>query len=143
MPPVREDDGPVPDAGAAAPSAQPEGSSGGELTRMVRRLELDDADALLARKRERVIHAYDSMMLRLERDYAEQGNAPLPRGEQDLLYIDFLVPRHLRLNGLAHTLREWWYEAELQRDQWADPPSDKEVQHLVRELIVELDGLGW
>ena len=68
------------------------------------------------------------MMLRLERAYAEQAHAPLPRDEQELLCIDSLVPRHLRLNGLAHTLREWWYAADLQRDQWADPPSDKEVQ---------------
>jgi len=41
LPPVREDE---PGARAAA-SAQPEGWSGGELTRMVRRLELGDADA--------------------------------------------------------------------------------------------------
>jgi len=62
MPPVREDE---PDA-RAAPSAQPEAWSGGELTRMVRQLEVGDADA---RKREHVTKAYDSMMVRLERVY--------------------------------------------------------------------------
>ena len=92
MPPVREDEGPVPDAGAAA-SVQPERSSGGELTRMVRQLELGDADAPLARKRERVTKAYDSMMARLERAYAGQGHAPLPTDEQELHKIDLLAPR--------------------------------------------------
>jgi len=104
MPPVREDE---PSARAAAP-AQPEAWSGGELTRMVRQLEVGDADAPLARKRERVTKAYDSMMVRLERVYAAQGHAPLPAGEQELRKIDLLAPRHLgRLNGLAHTLRKW------------------------------------
>jgi len=140
MPPVREDE---PGARAAA-SAQPEGWSGGELTRMVRRLEVGDADAPLARKRERVTKAYDSMMVRLERVYARQGHAPVPADEQELRKIDFLAPRHLgRLNGLAHTLRKWWNAAKHKRDQWAHPPSDKEVQRLVRDVIAELDGLGW
>jgi len=140
MPPVREDE---PGARAAA-SAQPEGWSGGELTRMVRRLELGDADAPLARKRERVTKAYDSMMVRLERVYARQGHAPVPADEQELRKIDLLAPRHLgRLNGLAHTLRKWWNAAKHERDQWAHPPSDKEVQRLVRDVIAELDGLGW
>ena len=72
--------------------------------------------------------AYDSMMVRLERAYEGQGHAPLPTDEQELRKIDLLVPRHLgRLNGLAHTLRKWWNEAKHQRDQWAHPPSDKEV----------------
>jgi len=137
MPPVREDE---PDARAV----QPEVWSGGELTRMVRKLELGDADAPLARKRERVTKAYDSMMVRLERAYAGQGHAPLPTDEQELRKIDLLAPRHLgRLNGLAHTLRKWWNSAKHERDQWAHPPSDKEVQRLVRDVIVELDGLGW
>ena len=141
MPPVREDE---PGARAAA-SAQPEGWSGGELTRMVRRLELGDADAPLARKRERVTKAYDSMMVRLERVYARQGHVPLPADEQELRKIDLLAPRHLgRLNGLAHTLRKWWNAAKHLRDhQWAHPPSDKEVQRLVRDVIAELDELGW
>jgi len=140
MPPMREDE---PDARAAA-SAPLEGWSGGELTQMVRRLELGDADASLARKRERVTKAYDSMMVRLERVYARQGHAPLPADEQELRKIDLLAPRHLgRLNGPAHTLRQWWNAAKHQRDQWAHPPSDKEVQRLVREVIAELDGLGW
>ena len=140
IPPVREDE---PDARAAA-SSQPEGSSGGELTRMVRQLELGDADAPLARMRERVTKAFDSMMVRLERAYAGQGHAPLSTDEQELRKIDLLAPHHLgRLNGLAHTLRKWWNEAKHQRDQWAYPPSDKEVQRLVREVIAELDGLGW
>jgi len=140
MPPVREDE---PDARAAT-LAQAEAWSGGELTRMVRQLEVGDADAPLARKRERVTKAYDSMMVRLERVYAAQGHAPLPAGEQELRKIDLLAPRHLgRLNGLAHTLRQWWNAAKHQRDQWPHPPSDKEVQRLVREVIVELDGLGW
>jgi len=117
---------------------------GGELTRMVRQIELGDADAPLARMRERVTKAYDSMMARLERAYAGQGHAPLPTDEQELRKIDLLVPRHLgRLNGLAHTLRKWWNAAKHQRDQWAQPPSDKEVQRLVRDVIAELDGLGW
>jgi len=125
MPPVRKDE---PDAHAAA-SVQPEVWSGGELTRMVRKLELGDADASLARKGERVTKAYDSMMVRLERAYAGQGHALLPTDEQELRKIDLLAPRHLgRLNGLAHTLRKWWNEAKHQRDQWAHPPSDKEVQ---------------
>jgi len=140
MPPVREDE---PGARAVA-SAQPEVWSGGELTRMVRKLELGDADASLARKRERVTKAYDSMMVRLERAYAGQGHAPLPTDEQELRKIDLLAPRHLgRLNGLAHTLRKLWNAAKHQRDQWAHPPSDKEVRRLVREVIKELDGLGW
>jgi len=140
MPPVREDE---PDARAAA-SAQPEGWSGGELTRMVRQLELGDANAPLARMRERVTKAYDSMMVRLERAYAGQGHAPLPADEQELRKIDLLAPRHRgRLNGLAHTLRKWWNAAKHQRDQWVHPPSDKEVQRLVRDVIAELDGLGW
>jgi len=140
MPPVPEDE---PDARAAA-SAQPEVWSGGELTRMVRQLEVGDADAPLARKRERVTKAYDSMMVRLERVYAAQGHAPLPAGEQELRKIDLLAPRHLgRLNGLAHTLRKWWNAAKHQRDQWVHSPSDKEVQRLVREVVKELDGLGW
>ena len=54
MPPVREDEGPAPDAGAAASSAPQEEWTGGDVTRMVRQLELGDADAPLARKRERV-----------------------------------------------------------------------------------------
>jgi len=140
MPPVREDE---PGARAAA-SAQPEGWSGGELTWMVRRLEMGDADAPLARKRERVTKAYDSMMVRLERVYARQGHAPVPADEQELRKIDLLAPRHLgRLNGLAHTLRKWWNAAKHERDQWAHPPSDKKVQRLVRDVIAELDGLGW
>jgi len=140
MPPVQEDE---PDARAAA-SAQPMGWSGGELTRMVRQLEVGDADASLARKRERVTKAYDSMMVWLERAYAGQGHAPLPTGEQELRKIDLLAPRHLgRLNGLAHTLRKWWNSAKHERDQWAHPPSDEEVQRLVRDVIAELDGLCW
>jgi len=99
MPPMREDE---PDARAAA-SAPLEGWSGGELTQMVRRLELGDADASLARKRERVTKAYDSMMVRLERVYARQGHAPLPADEQELRKIDLLAPRHLgRLYAGAH-----------------------------------------
>ena len=47
MPLIREDAGPAPNAGASA-------SAGGELTRMVRQLELADADAPLARMRKRV-----------------------------------------------------------------------------------------
>jgi len=137
MPPVREDG---PDARTAA---QPEAWSGGELTRMVRQLEVGDADAPLARKRERVTKAYDSMMVRLKRVYAAQGHAPLPTDEQELRKIDLVAPRHLgRLNGLAHTLRKWWNSAKHERDQWAHPPSDKEVQRLVREVIAELDGMG-
>jgi len=140
MPAVREEE---PDARAAA-SAQPEGWSGGKLTRMVRNLELGDADAPRARKRERVTKAYDSMMVRLERAYARQGHAPLPTDEQELRKIDLLAPRHLgRLNGLAHTLRKWWNAAKHERDQWVHPPSDKEVQRLVKEVIAELDGLSW
>jgi len=140
MPSVREDE---PDARAAA-SAQPEAWSGGELTRMVRQLEVGDADTPLARKRKRVTKAYDSMMVRLERVYAAQGHAPLPEGEQELRKIDLLAPRHLgRLNGLAHTLRKWWNAAKHRRDQWVHPPSDKEVQRLVRGVIAELDRLGW
>jgi len=140
MPPVREDE---PDARAAA-LVQPEVWSGGELTRMVRNFELGDADAPLARKRERVTKAYDSMMVRLERAYARQVHAPLPTDEQELRKIDLLAPRHLgRLNGLAHTLRKWWNSAKHERNQWAHPPSNKEVQRLVRDVIVELDGLGW
>ena len=140
MPPVQEDE---PGARAAA-SAQPEVWSGDELTRMVRQLEVGDADAPLARKRERVTKAYDSMMVRLERVTKAQGHAPLSAGEQELRKIDLLAPRHLgRLNGLAHTLRKWWNAAKHQRDQWTHPPSDKEVQRLVREVIAELDGLGW
>jgi len=140
MPPVREDE---PGARAAA-LAQPDVWSGGELTRMVRQLEVGDANAPLARKRERVTKAYDSMMVRLKRAYAGQGHAPLSTDEQELRKIDLLAPRHLgRLNGLAHMLRKWWNEAKHQRDQWAHPPSDKEVQRLVREVIAELDGLGW
>jgi len=113
---------------------------------MVRQLDVGDADASLARKRERVTKAYDSMMVRLERVYAAQGHAPLPADEQELRKIDLLAPRHLgRLNGLAHTLRKWWNAAKHRRDQcqWPHPPSDKEVQRLVREVIAELDGLGW
>jgi len=30
-----------------------------------------------------------------------------------------------------------------ERDQWAYPPSDKEVQRLVREVTAALDRLGW
>jgi len=143
MPPMREDERPLPGARAVL-SAQPEVWSGGELTRMVRQLEVGDADASLARKRERVTKAYDSMMVRLERVYADQGHAPLPADEQELRKIDLLAPRHLgRLNGLAHTMRKWWNAAKHQRDQWVHPPSDKEVQRLVREVIKELDGLGW
>jgi len=135
MPPVR---------GRAATSAQLEVWSAGELTRMVRQLEVGDTNAPLARKRERVTKAYDSMMVRLERAYAAQGHAPLSTDEQELRKIDLLAPHHLgRLDGLAHTLRKWWNEAKHQRDQWAYPPSDKEVQRLVREVIAELDGLGW
>ena len=118
MPPVREDEGAVPDAGAAASSApREELTGGGEVTRMVRQLELGDADAPLAQKRERVTQAYDSMMLRLERAYAVQGHATLPTGEQELHTIDLLAPRHLlgRLNGLAHTLRKWWNAATFAR----------------------------
>jgi len=113
---------------------------------MVRQIELGDADKPLARMRERVTKAYDSMMVRLERAYAYagQGHAPLPTDEQELRKIDLLAPRHLgRLNGLAHTLRKWWNAAKHQRDEWAQPPSDKEVQRLVRYVIAELDGLGW
>ena len=144
MPSRREDER---GAGAAA-AAQPEGSSDGELTRMVRQLTRSDADApraqILARMRERVTKSNDSMMVRLERAYVRQGNAPLPTDEQELRKIDLLAPRHLgRLNGLAHTLRKWWNAAKHRRDQWAHPPSDKEVQRLVREVITELDGLGW
>ena len=57
MPPVRADEGPVPDARAAA-SAPPAGlgfkfpQSGGELARMVRTLELGESAAPLARTRE-------------------------------------------------------------------------------------------
>jgi len=140
MPPVREDE-----LGArAAALARPEVWSGGELTQMMRQLEVGDADAPLARKRKRVTKAYDSMMVRLERVYAAQGHAPLLEGEQEMRKIDLLAPRHLgRLNGLAHTLRKWWNAAKHRRDQWAHPPSDKEVQRLVREVITELDGLGW
>jgi len=140
MSPVQEDE---PDDRAAA-SAPPEVWSGGELTRMVRQLELGDADAPLARKRERVTKAYDSMMVRLERAYVRQGNAPLPTDEQELRKIDLLAPRQLgRLNGLAHTLRKWWNSAKHERDQWAHPPSEEEVQRLVRDVLAELDGLGW
>ena len=140
MMPVRKDE---PGALAAA-SAQSEGWPGGELTRMVRQLEVGDADAPLARKRERVTKAYDSMMVRLEHVYAGQGHAPLPADAQELRKINLLAPRHLgRLNGLAHTLRKWWNAAKHQRDQWVHPPSDKDVQRLVREVIAELDGLGW
>ena len=117
---------------------------GGELTRMVRQIELGDADAPLARMRERVTKAYDSMMVRLERAYAGQGHAPLLTDEQELRKIDLLAPRHLgRLNGLAHTLRMWWNAAKHQRDQWAQPPSDKEVHWPVRDMIAVFDGLGW
>ena len=80
-------------AGAGAP-AQPEALSGGELTRMVRRLELGDADAALARKRERVTKAYDSMIVRLEMGCDEEGHPPLPTGLQELRKIAFLAPRH-------------------------------------------------
>jgi len=140
MLPVREDE----PSARAATSAPPEAWSGGELTRMVRQLEVGDADAPLARKRERVTKAYDSMMVRLERAYARQGHAPLPTDERELLKIDLLVPRHLgRFNALAHTLRKWWNKAKHQRDQWTHPPSDKEVQRLVRDVIAGLDGLGW
>jgi len=138
MPPVRED---APDAAA---SAQPEAWSGGELTRMVRQLEVGYADAPLARTRERVTKAYDSIMVRLEHAYTAQGHAPLPAGEQELCKIDLMAPRRLgRLNGLAHTLRRWGNAAKHERDQWAHPPKDKEVQRVVREVIAELDGLGW
>ena len=144
MPPVREDEGPVPDAGAAACSAPLEEWTGGEVTQMVRQLELGDADAPLARKRERVTQAYDSMIVRLERAYAAQGHATLPTDEQELRKIDLLAPRHLgQLNGLAHTLCTWFNPAKLARDQWIHPPSEKVVQRLVREVIAELDGLGW
>jgi len=143
MPAVREEERPVSDARAAA-SAQPEAWAGGELTRMVRQLEVSNADASLARKRERVTKAYDSMMVRLERVYAAQGHTPLLAHEEELRKIDLLAPRHLgRLNGLAHTLRKWWNAAKHRRGQWPHPPSDKEVQRLVREVIAELDGLGW
>ena len=96
-------------------------------------------------KRKRVTKAHDSMMVRLERSHAVQGRAPLPTDEQELRKIDLLAPRHLlgRLNGLAHTLRKWWNSATLARDQWAHPPSEKEVNRLVREVLAELDGLGW
>jgi len=128
----------------ARDARQPGGWSGGELTRMVRQLEVGDADAPLARKRERVTKAYDSMMVRLERAYAGQGHAPLSPDEQEMRKIDLMAPRPLgRLHWLAHTLRKWWNSAKHERDQWAHPPSDKEVQRLVRELIAELDGLGW
>jgi len=138
--PVREH---APDARAAA-STPSEWWSGGELTWMVRKLELGDADAPRARKRERVTKAYDSMMVRLERAYARQGHVPLPADEQELRKIDLLAPRHFgRLNGLAHKLRQWWNAAKHQRDQWAHSPSDKEVQRLVKDVIAELDGLGW
>jgi len=140
MLPVREIE---PDAGAAA-SAQIEGGSGGELTRMVRQLEVGDADAPLARMHERVTKAYDSVMVRFERAYAKQGHAPLPTDEQELRKIDIMAPRHLgRLNGLAHTLRKWWNGAKHELDQWTHPPSAKEVQRLVMEVRVELVGLGW
>jgi len=149
--PQRSRRGPMPsvtEAGASAPSSQPLVSSqswpGGGLTRMVQQLELGDADAPLARRRARVTRAYDSMMVRLERAHAGQGHAPVPMDEQELRKIDLLAPRHLgQLNGLAHTLRKWWNGAKHQRDQWVHPPSDREVQRLVRDVIAELDGLGW
>ena len=119
MPPLREGKRMVPDAGAVA-SAHPEGLPGGELTQMVRQLELADADAPLARMRGRVNKAYELMMVRLERAYAGQGHAPLPlpAGEQELRTINLLAPCNLgQLNGLAHTLRKWWDAATHQRDQ--------------------------
>jgi len=92
---------------------------------MVRQLELGDADAPLARMRERVTKAFDSMMVWLERAYARRGHAPLPTDEEEVRKIDPLVPRHLgRLKRLAHTLRKWWNAAKHQRDQWVHPPSD-------------------
>jgi len=128
----------------AVASATFEGSSGGDLTRMVRQLELGDADAPLARMRERVTKAYDSMMVRLERAHAGQGHAPLLVGETELRKIDLLAPRRLGpLNGLAHTLRRWWNAAKHERDHWTNPPSDEEVRQLVRDVIAELDGLCW
>ena len=144
MPPVREGEGYMPDARAAA-LEHPEGSSGGELTRMVRQLDLGDADAPLARKRERVTKVFDSMMVRLEMGYESEGHPPLLKEVQEFRKIDLLAPRHLfgRLNELAHTLRKWWNCAKHERNNWADPPSEKKVKVLVREVLAELDGLGW
>ena len=88
--------------------------------------------------------AYDSMMVRLERAHARQGHTPLPTDKQALREIDLLAPCYLgRLNGLAHELRKWWNSAKHEHNVWADPPSEKEVKRLVREVIVELDALGW
>ena len=106
------------DAQSSQPSVPSSSWPGGKLTCMVRQLEVGDADAPLARKRERVTKAYDSMMVRLERGYAGRGHAPLPAGEQELRKIDLLAPRHLgRLNGLARMLRKWWNAVKHQRDQ--------------------------
>ena len=56
--------------------------NGGDLTRVVGRLHnlavSDGGDASLARLQRHVSEAFDLMMLRLERKYAEEGLPPLP-----------------------------------------------------------------
>jgi len=128
---------PVVRAAAAANPAIPDG----ELTLMVRQLERGDTNAPLARMRERVTKAYDSMMVRLERGHAAQGRAPLQKAKKERRKIDLLAPSPLK--GLAHTLRQWSNEAKHQRDQWECPPTDKAVQRLVKKIIAELEVLGW
>ena len=136
---AREEDG----AGGAADGR------GGGLTRLVGqldRLAVDGGgDAALARMQRHVNAAFLSMMTRLETKYEAEGHATLPKEMSEHDKINTLAPRPFcpALNGHAHQLRVWRNAAQHERGRWADPPSDKAVEGVIRALMGELQWLSW
>jgi len=123
--------------------------NGGDLTRVVGRLHnlavSDGGDASLARLQRHVSEAFDLMMLRLERKYAEEGLPPLPAELSERDKINALAPRsHCpTLRGHAHMLRGWRNAAVHERSKWRQPPSDADVSHVIQGVMSELERLGW
>ena len=105
----------------------------------------DGGDAALARMQKHVNVTFVSMMTRLERKYGEQGHAALPIEMSEHDKIHALAPRNFcsTLSDLAHQLRLWRNASQHDRGRWADPPSDKEVESFIKDLMGELQRLNW
>ena len=85
------------------------------------------------------------MMTLLETKYEAKGRTSLPKETSEHNKINVLAPRPfcLALNNHAHTLRLWRNATQHERGQWAELPSDGEVEEVVQGVMSELAHLDW